>query len=111
MKLSACVIEARVRSIVSCRRGSAVPEKIGLNAFLADRHVLDNVAMGICERSRQTAKHIPLFCPEYADERGSLYTAAGTRDYWKMLAMPHGAKAAAHRLQRTELLPQFNLIL
>jgi hypothetical protein len=67
--------------------------------------------MGTGERSRQTAKHIPLFCPEYADERGSLYTAAGIRDYWKMLVMLYGAKAVVHRLQRTELLPQFNLIL
>jgi len=84
-------------------------EKIGLNAFLADRHVPDKAAMCTCERSRQTAKHILLFCPEYADERDSLYTAAGTKDYSKMLATPRGAKAAAQWLQRTRLLPQFNL--
>src|SRR3954451_6332331 len=51
-------------------------EKIGLNAFLTDRHVPDKVAMCTCEGSRQTAKHILLFCPEDADERDSLYTAA-----------------------------------
>jgi exonuclease III len=84
-------------------------EKIGLNAFLADRHVPDKVAICTCERSRQTAKHILLFCPEYADERDSLYAAAGTKDYSKMLATPRGAKAAAQWLQRTGLLPQFNL--
>jgi exonuclease III len=84
-------------------------EKIGLNAFLADRHVPNKVAMCTCERFRQTAKHILLFCPEYADERDSLYAAAGTKDYSKMLATPRGAKAAAHWLQRTGLLPQFNL--
>jgi hypothetical protein len=50
-------------------------EKIGLNAFLADRHVPDKAAICTCERSRQTAKHILLFCPEYADERDSLYVA------------------------------------
>ena len=83
-------------------------EKIGLNAFLADRHVPDKVATCTCERSRQTAKHIILYCPEYADERDSLYAAAGTKDYSKMLATPRGAKAAAQWLQRTGLLPQFN---
>jgi hypothetical protein len=65
--------------------------------------------MCICERLRQTAKHILLFCPEYADERDSLYIAAGIKDYSKMLATLREAKAAAHWLQRTGLLPQFNL--
>lgn len=44
-------------------------EKIGLNAFLADRHAPDKLAMCTCERSRQTAKHILYFCPEFADRR------------------------------------------
>jgi hypothetical protein len=47
--------------------------------------------------------------PEYAGERDGLYAAAGTKDYSKMLATPRGAKAAAYWLQRTGLLPQFNL--
>jgi hypothetical protein len=51
--------------------------------------------MCTCGRSRQTAKYILLFCPEYADERDSLYAAAGIKDYSKMLATPRGAKAAA----------------
>jgi hypothetical protein len=80
-------------------------EKIGLNALLADRHVPDKVAMCTCEWSRQTANQILLFFLEYADERDSLYAAAGTKDYSKMLATPRGAKAAAHWLQRTGLLP------
>jgi hypothetical protein len=70
-------------------------EKIGLNAFLTDRHVPDKVAMRTCERSRQTAKHILFFCPEYANERDSLDAAAGTKDYPKILATPRGAKATA----------------
>jgi hypothetical protein len=84
-------------------------EKIGVNAFIADRHVPDKVVMYTCERPRQTAKCILLFCPEYADERDSLYAAVGTKDYSKMLATPHGAKASTQWLQRTGLLSQFNL--
>jgi hypothetical protein len=84
-------------------------EKIGLNAFLADRRVPDKTATCTCGWPRQTAKHILYFCPEFADRRTSLFEAAGTRDYSKMLATARGAKAAAVWLQSTGLLPQFSL--
>jgi hypothetical protein len=84
-------------------------EKIGLNAFLADRHVPDKRATCTCGRCRQTAKHILYFCPEFADRRESLFEAAGTRDYSKIVATARGAKAAAIWLQHTGLLPQFSL--
>ena len=84
-------------------------EKIGLNAFLTDRHVPDKQATCTCGWPRQTAKHILLFCPEFADRRASLFEAAGTRDYSKIVATARGAKAAALWLQRTGLLPQFSL--
>jgi hypothetical protein len=84
-------------------------EKIGLNAFLADRYVPDKLAPCTCGWARQTAKHVLYSCPELADCRGQLFTDAGTNDYSKMVATTRGAKAAARWLQRTGLLPQFNL--
>jgi len=84
-------------------------EKIGLNAFLADRHVPDKQATCTCGNLRQTAKHILYFCPELTERRISLFEAAGTRDYSKIVATARGAKAAATWLQSTGLLPQFSL--
>jgi exonuclease III len=84
-------------------------EKIGLNAFLAERRVPNRTPECSCGNMRQTAKHILIYCPEFTESREDLYRAAGTRDYSKMLATPRGAKAAANWLQRTNLLPQFSL--
>lgn len=84
-------------------------EKIGLNAFLADRYVPDKLAPCSCGWARQTAKHVLFFCSELADRRGQLFRDAGTNDYSKIVATTRGAKAAAGWLQRTGLLPQFNL--
>jgi hypothetical protein len=84
-------------------------EKIGLNAFLADRRVPGFSPQCSCGNPRQTAKHVLYYCQEYADKREALFKAAGTKDYAKMLATRCGAKAAAHWLQQTGLLPQFSL--
>ena len=84
-------------------------EKIGLNAFLADRRVPNRTPKCSCGHQRQTAKHILMYCPNFEEDRKDLYKAAGTRDYSKMLATPRGAKAAANWLQKTNLLPQFSL--
>jgi hypothetical protein len=84
-------------------------EKIGLNGFLTERHVPGYSPECPCGWSRQTAKHIILNCPTYEDQRPELYTAAGTRDYRKMLVTSRGAKAAAILIQQTGLLPQFQL--
>jgi hypothetical protein len=83
-------------------------ERIGLNAFLADRHVPDKLLICTCGWSRQTAKHILLFCPEFADHREHLFATAGSRDYLEIVATARGSKAAATWLQRRNLLPQFS---
>ena len=84
-------------------------EKIGLNAFLAERRVPNRTPRCSCGNTRQTAKHILIYCSNFEESRENLYRAAGTRDYSKMLATPRGAKAAANWLQKTNLLPQFSL--
>jgi Reverse transcriptase (RNA-dependent DNA polymerase) len=84
-------------------------EKIGLNAFLTDRRVPDKQATCTCGWLRQTAKHILVFCPEFAGRRDSLFEAAGTSDYSVIVATARGAKAAATWLQHTGLLPQYSL--
>jgi hypothetical protein len=84
-------------------------EKIGLNAFLADRRVPGYTAQCPCGFRRQTAKHIIRFCPSYAEDREELFRDAGTRDYSWMLASPYGASTAARWLQRRDLLHQFQL--
>jgi len=84
-------------------------EKIGLNAFLAERRVPNRTPRCSCGNTRQTAKHILMYCSNFEESRENLYRAAGTRDYSKMLATPRGAKAAANWLQKTNLLPQFSL--
>jgi hypothetical protein len=84
-------------------------EKIGLNAFLADMRVPGYTPRCPCGWQRQTAKHILIYCPNYAERRPSLYGAAGTSDYKEMTVTARGLKAAAQWLQRTGLLQQFSL--
>jgi len=84
-------------------------EKIGLNAFLADRYVPGRIPTCDCGSERQTAKHIIMFCPKFATRRPQLFQNAGTRDYKQMLATTRGAKAAAEFVQQTGLLQQFQL--
>jgi hypothetical protein len=84
-------------------------EKIGLNAFLTQQRVPGFTASCECGWQKQTAKHIILFCPNYTEERAKLFREAGTNNYSQMLATTRGAKAAAQFLQRTGLLPQFQL--
>jgi hypothetical protein len=79
-------------------------EKIGLNAFLADRHVPDKVAMNDKRRSMSFFSARSMRASATA-----CMPAAGTKDYSKTLATPRGAKVAAHWLQCTGLLLQFNL--
>ena len=86
-------------------------EKIGLNAFLADKHVPGYTSTCPCGWLRQTAKHILMNCIDYAERRPSLFKAAGTRDYKKMTATTRGMKAAAQWLYNTGLLQQFSLSL
>ena len=84
-------------------------EKIGLNAFLARQRVPGYTASCSCGWEQQTAKHILLFCPDYAEGRARLLRDAGTNNYSQMIATTRGAKAAAQFLQGTGLLPQFQL--
>src|SRR5271154_2974120 len=84
-------------------------EKISLNAFLADRRVPGYNATCPCGWTRQTTKHILLFCPDHNQHRRQLFELAGTRDYSKMMETARGAKAATYWLQQTNLLPQFSL--
>ena len=70
-------------------------EKIGLNAFLADRRVPGYTATCSCGWLRQTAKHILMNCTDHAERRPSLFKAAGTRDYKEMTATTRGMKVAA----------------
>jgi hypothetical protein len=84
-------------------------EKIGLNAFLADRRVPGYTATCPCGWPRQTAKHILMNCTDYEERRPSLFRAAGTRDYKEMTATTRGVKAAAQWLYGTGLLQQFSL--
>jgi hypothetical protein len=95
---STCSLIAQIRT-----------EKIGLNAFLADRRVPGYTAQCSCGWRRQTAKHIIRFCPFYAEDREELFRDAGTRDYSWMLASPYGVRIAARWLQRRGLLHQFQL--
>src|SRR5947209_2325171 len=84
-------------------------EKIGLNAFLTDRHVPGFTAACDCGWRRQTAKHILMFCPTYADTRPRLFEHAGSQNYSEIATTARGARAAAIWMQQTELLPQFSL--
>ena len=84
-------------------------EKIGLNAFLADRKVPGYLPGCPCGYQRQTAKHIIMHCPEHKGGREELYRNAGTHNYQKMMATTRGARAAARFLQKTGLLEQFRL--
>jgi hypothetical protein len=84
-------------------------EKIGLNAFLTDRHVPGFTAACDCGWRRQTAKHILMFCPTYADTRPRLFEQAGSQNYSEIVATARGARTAAIWMQQTELLPQFSL--
>ena len=84
-------------------------EKIGLNAFLAQQRVPGYMATCTCGWRRQTAKHVLLSCPNFVEMRAGLLRDVGTNDYLRMVTTPRGAKAAAQFLQRTGLLPQFQL--
>ena len=84
-------------------------EKIGLNAFLADRRVPGYTSTCPCGWHRQTAKHILMNCTDYTERRSSLFNTAATRDYKKMTATARGMKAAAQWLYSTGLLQQFSL--
>jgi hypothetical protein len=95
---AACALVTQVRT-----------EKIGLNAFLADRKVPGYLPYCTCGYQRQTAKHIIMHCPDRDNGRETMLRAAGTRDYGKMLATARGTKAAARFLQGTGLLSQFQL--
>ena len=84
-------------------------EKIGLNAFLTQQHVPGYIANCSCGWERQTAKHILLYCPSFTRGREELFRDAGTNSYSQMVVTTRGARAAAQFLQKTGLLPQFQL--
>jgi exonuclease III len=95
---AACALVTQIRT-----------EKIGLNAFLADRKVPGFLPYCTCGYHRQTAKHVIMHCPDRDNGREIMFQAAGTHDYGKMLATARGVKAAAKFLQGTGLLSQFQL--
>ena len=82
-------------------------EKIGLRAFLADRHVPNYIPTCDCGWRRQTAKHIIMSCPIYNSQRRQLLYFARDSNYKQTIATTRGAKAAARLIQQTGLLPQF----
>ena len=84
-------------------------EKIGLNAFLADRRVPGYIPSCGCGWSRQTAKHIIRYCPDWHEQRTNLIGLQSWGNYQKLIETPAEAKIVAQWLQRTELLPQFSL--
>lgn len=61
-------------------------EKIGINDFLYRRKV-PNFRNAGCPRvwRKQTVKHVLLFCPGLAKQRGELIQQAGTSDYRQLL--------------------------
>ena len=57
-------------------------ERIGLKVYLYSRKVpgVESPEYG-CGWARQTAKHVLLFCPDYAEPRTRMLNAAATQDY------------------------------
>lgn len=84
-------------------------EKIGLNAFLAERKVPDKMPTCGCGWPRQTAKHIIRYCPDWEGRREPLRSLEDWQNYQKLVGTPTGARAVAEWLQRTGLLPQFSI--
>lgn len=84
-------------------------EKISLNAFLTLRRVPGVTATCHCGWGQQTAKHVLLFYPSFAEGRAELLKDADTNDYSRIVATTRGVKAAAQFMQQTGLLPQFQL--
>ena len=62
-----------------------------------------------CGWARQTAKHVLLFCPDYAEPRTRMLDAAATQDYRQIVSTAKGLKAATRIMMETDLLEQFAL--
>lgn len=85
-------------------------ECIGLKAYLTDRKVPGYLSAACsCGFARQTAKHILMHCPLYAERRAEMLRAVGTQDYRTLTASAKGLKEASKFMIRTNLLEQFSL--
>ena len=62
-----------------------------------------------CGWRKQTVKHVLLFCPRLAKERGELIQQAGTSDYKQLLTQKQGIRTAARWMIRVGCLDQFSL--
>ena len=62
-----------------------------------------------CGWASQTAKHVLLFCPDYAEPRTRMLNAATTQDYRQIVSTARGLKAATRMMMETDLLEQFAL--
>ena len=85
-------------------------ERIGLKAYLHSRKVLEveSPKYGY-EWTRQTAKHVLLFCPDYAEPRTRMLNAAIIQNYRQIVFTAREFKAAIRMIMETDLLEQFTL--
>ena len=84
--------------------------KIGFNAFLHRARVPGVLNSRChCGWARQDAKHIILFCPEYASQRRQLIQETQTNDFRILMTEAKGIRATARWMIRTGCLDQFRL--
>ena len=62
-----------------------------------------------CGWARQTAKHVLLFCPDYAEPRTRMLNAAVIQNYRQIVFTAKELKAATRMMMETDLLEQFTL--
>ena len=85
-------------------------ERIGLKAYLHSRKVPGVESPKCkCEWARQTAKHVLLFCPDYAEPKTRILNAAIIQNYRQIVFTAKGLKAATRIMMKTDLLEQFAL--
>ena len=105
LKLHCSLAKAESSLAVQLRTG-----KIGLADFLHHRRVPGYESPACqCLHPRQTAKHVLLFCPRFADSRPDLVARAGTTDFQILTATNKGLKAATKWLMGTGILGQYRL--
>ena len=84
-------------------------EKIGFQAFLAQRRVPGVSPECECGEAVQTPKHVILACPNASEGRAEWLQRAGTSDYRVLTSTRKGLRMLAQRIMGLGLLQQFNL--
>lgn len=82
-------------------------EKIGLRAFLTMRRVPGFTAECECGHTRQTAKHIILFCERYEEERIALMEELDSTDYRLITHHPGKLRIVTKWLMGLGILEQY----